>query len=238
MNIKISIIIPVYNSEKFLNRCLDSIVNQTIKDIEIICINDGSTDNSLSILNDYAKNDKRISIINISNHGAGYARNKGLEKAKGDYIGFCDSDDYVDLNYYETLYNYSLQQKYDIIRGIRTIGLENVHCNNEYGCIVPAIIKRTFLAKTKIKFPMKKTGEDSTFKRWLYKQNPNVFEVPDTNSYYHYIKREGSLSNYILSKPSENNSETNTITKPIQKPRKLLRKIIIQPNGTRKIILV
>lgn len=104
-NYKVSIIIPVYNTEKFLKKCMDSIVNQTLKEIEIICINDGSTDNSLKILEEYATNDNRIKLINQNNLGQGTARNKGLEIACGEYIGFVDSDDWIDEDYFEKLYN-------------------------------------------------------------------------------------------------------------------------------------
>ena len=101
---KVSIIVPVYNVEKFLDRCLNSLINQTLKEIEIICINDGSVDNSLQILENFAKQDSRITILNQENHGLSDARNKGLEKACGKYLGFVDSDDWVDLNYFEKLY--------------------------------------------------------------------------------------------------------------------------------------
>ena len=100
---KISVIVPVYNVEKYLARCLDSIINQTLADIEIICINDGSTDNSLEILNDYAKKDSRIKIIDQTNAGLSCARNAGMQIAQGEYIGFVDSDDWIDLDFYEKL---------------------------------------------------------------------------------------------------------------------------------------
>lgn len=91
---KVSIIIPVYNVEKYLEQCLDSIINQNLKNIEIICINDGSTDNSLKILKKYAKKDNRIIILSQTNLGAGAARNRGLAVAKGEYLSFLDADDF------------------------------------------------------------------------------------------------------------------------------------------------
>lgn len=90
---KVSIIIPIYNVEKYLSQCLESIANQTLKDIEIICIDDGSTDNSLNILNEYKNKDKRFVILTQHNEGAANARTKGMKIAKGEYIGFVDSDD-------------------------------------------------------------------------------------------------------------------------------------------------
>ena len=101
---EISVIIPIYNTEQYLKQCLNSIVNQTFKDIEIICINDCSTDNSLQILQEFALSDKRIKIINLTkNSGVSNARNLGLNLAKGEYIYMLDSDDWLDDNYLETM---------------------------------------------------------------------------------------------------------------------------------------
>lgn len=102
---KVSIIIPVYNVEKYLRECLDSVINQTIKDIEIICVNDGSTDNSLNILEEYALRDKRIKIINKKNGGLASARNEGLKYISGTLCHFLDSDDYIEPNLYENAIN-------------------------------------------------------------------------------------------------------------------------------------
>ena len=103
---KISIIVPVYNSEKQLDKCLLSIVNQTYENIEIVVINDGSTDNSEEIINKfYQKYPTKIKVYSWKNHGIGATRNKGLELATGDYIGFVDSDDYIEANMYEELLN-------------------------------------------------------------------------------------------------------------------------------------
>lgn len=112
---KFSIIVPVYNVEKYLSYCLQSIINQTIKDLEIICVNDGSTDNSLSILEQYAKWDRRIQIINQVNSGSSVARNKGLESASGEYILFVDSDDLLASNACERLYMEILQTQADVV---------------------------------------------------------------------------------------------------------------------------
>lgn len=103
---KISVIIPVYNTEKYLRECLDSVINQTLTDIEIICVNDGSTDSSLQILQDYAQKDKRIIVLTQKNKGAGVARNLGLKNAKGEYVAFMDSDDkYPEENILETMFS-------------------------------------------------------------------------------------------------------------------------------------
>ena len=101
---KVSIIVPIYNVEQYLVECMESIVHQTLKDIEIICVNDGSTDNSLKIIQDYAQKDNRIVIIDKQNEGYGKGMNDGLDKATGEYVGIVEPDDYVDLHMYEDLY--------------------------------------------------------------------------------------------------------------------------------------
>lgn len=103
---KVSIIIPVYNVEKYLGQCLDSVVGQTLSDIEVICVNDGSSDNSLDILNEYAARDSRIKVISQDNHGAGIARNAGIHAANGEFVCFIDPDDVYPFNdILENLYN-------------------------------------------------------------------------------------------------------------------------------------
>jgi len=102
---RVSIIIPVYRTENYIRQCLDSVVNQTLTDIEIIVIDDGSPDNSGRIADEYAARDKRIHIIHTENRGAGSAKNTGLDSATGEYIGFVDSDDWVSDDYFLALYN-------------------------------------------------------------------------------------------------------------------------------------
>ena len=102
--IKASVIVPVYNVKKYLAKCLDSIIAQTLKDIEIICVNDGSTDGSDKVLEEYKKKDARIQVVNRKNGGLSAARNTGMPYAKGKYIGFVDSDDYIEPTMYELMY--------------------------------------------------------------------------------------------------------------------------------------
>ena len=97
----VSIIIPVFNAAPYLDKCLSSVTNQRLKNIEIICVDDGSTDRSLEILSKYEKNDARIRIIRQKNSGVSAARNKGILNAKGEYIAFLDADDFVDKNTYK-----------------------------------------------------------------------------------------------------------------------------------------
>ena len=115
---KVSIIVPCYNVAPYVARCLDSLINQTLCDIEIICIDDKSTDNTLEILCDYAKRDKRINVIaQERNCGVSVARNVGLDRAQSEYIGFVDPDDYVDLDFYEKLYHAACATDADIAKG-------------------------------------------------------------------------------------------------------------------------
>ena len=198
---KVSIIIPAYNTYDYLGRCLNSAVKQTLDDFEVICVNDGSKDDCIGIMKSYAEVYKNIIVIDIpKNKGVANARNCGIERASGEYIGFIDSDDYVDPDYFKTLYEYSISKDYDVIRGIRVIDEECKHGKNEYGCIVPSIIKRKILIDNPdLRFPTNMVkGEDSTFKAWLYKKTNKIFECPDTGVYYHYMRRNGSLSNYNL----------------------------------------
>ncbi len=114
---KISVIIPIYNTEKYLERCLDSAINQTFKDIEIILINDGSIDNSYKICQKYQKKDSRIRLFNQENRGQGFARNFGIIQSKSDFIFFLDSDDFIEPDTIEQLYNQVIFDKSDIVIG-------------------------------------------------------------------------------------------------------------------------
>lgn len=113
--VKISVVIPVYNTQNYLNECIDSVLNQSFKDFEIICINDGSTDNSLSILSDYEVSDERIKVISQQNRGLGASRNEGLKLAQGEYVLFLDSDDYLTPDALEKLYNQAYANDLDLI---------------------------------------------------------------------------------------------------------------------------
>ena len=115
INSKISIIVPVYNVERYLRKCLDSLINQTYKNIEIICVNDGSTDNSLDILNEYANKDKRIIVVNKKNGGLSDARNAGMLKVTGEHMMFVDSDDWIDLETCEKSLDAMIKYSVDVV---------------------------------------------------------------------------------------------------------------------------
>lgn len=113
---KISVLVPVYNVAIFLRQCMDSIINQTLKDIEIICINDGSTDDSLEILKMYAQKDLRIKIIDKKNTGYGHSMNMGLQAATGEYIGIVESDDFVEPDMFAQLYSAAINSEAEIVK--------------------------------------------------------------------------------------------------------------------------
>lgn len=112
---KVSIIVPIYNVESYLSKCLDSLINQTYKDIEIICVNDGSKDNSLSVAERYKEKDSRVKVYTKENGGLSDARNFGIEKAQGEYLCFVDSDDYIDKELLELSYNMGKENNSDIV---------------------------------------------------------------------------------------------------------------------------
>ena len=144
---KVSVIIPVYNVGKYLRKCLDSVINQTLKDIEIICVNDGSTDNSGKILDEYAAKDKRIKVIHQENQGLGAARNVGIDLAKGEYIGFVDSDDWISTGFYEKLYETAKRENSDI----SACNIMRVKNNQTYPLLKYTTINKATTLKNKFK---------------------------------------------------------------------------------------
>lgn len=225
---KISIIVPVYNTEKFLEKCLNSLINQTLKDIEIICINDESTDKSVQILEKFANIDKRIQIINQTHSGPSIARNKGIKKAKGEYIGFVDSDDWVDLNFFEQLYINVKKYNADIgvagIKRVRSykwkyhIKLEKEKVINEINekfqiCDVPdkcypvnKIYKLAELQKLNINFEPNVYFEDRLFTAQVLINLKTLVTVP--NTYYNYWTNPNSIVKTKSKKKSEDSKYT------------------------------
>lgn len=112
----ISVIIPVYGVEKYIAQCLESVINQTYKNLEIIVVNDGTKDRSAEIAKEYAAKDSRIKVYDFENGGVSIARNRGLEIATGDYISYIDSDDWIDSDYYETLLCYAIKNDVDLVK--------------------------------------------------------------------------------------------------------------------------
>ena len=204
---KVSVIVPVYNVEKYLPKCLDCLINQTLKDIEIICINDCSTDGSLAILKDYASKDKRIKILDLPlNEGAGNAKNKGLDAAKGEFIGFIDPDDCIDLNYYEELYNKATETNADIVKcelflvepdGRKTKRKlnDNVKRSKYYFSYdyTTAIYNSSLIFDNHITFPEELiVGEDCVFLNECVIHSKKLQLIDNVN--YYYMKRNNSLN--------------------------------------------
>lgn len=128
---KVSVLIPVYNYEKYVAKCLESVINQTYKNLEIVAVDDGSTDRSGEILDEYAKNDMRLKVIHKKNGGIGSALKVAIENATGEYVAFLDSDDFMDLNAYEKLVDIAIKSNADIVMyGVRMIALDG-HIRSE-----------------------------------------------------------------------------------------------------------
>lgn len=191
--VKVSVVVPVYNVEPYLRDCMDSLVNQTLTDIEIICINDGSPDNSLDILNEYAKNDSRVSVYSQENGGHAVATNKGIDLATGDYLFLMDSDDVLDLKALELTYEKAIEKEVDFVlfkainyddetdtyyetevysmNKIAAVVGENVFDYNDikelmFEAIVTPwskLFKRDFIIENNIRFPEGLIFEDNVF---------------------------------------------------------------------------
>lgn len=219
---KISIVIPVYNKAPYLEKCLESVVNQTYKNLEIIIINDGSTDHSLEICEKYAKEDDRINLISQENKGASAARNKGIETAKGEWIYFLDADDYLELNLFQTIIDKIKQYPdTDIIHfGIRARNVDNkilrekcpsnfeylTSLKDFYTCLElrPVscclyLIKREIIQYNNVLFDVEqKTGEDKIYIYEVFMRSNN-FMILD-NIFYNQILSPNSLTRAKISK--------------------------------------
>lgn len=215
---KLSIIVPVYNVEKYLPKCLESLTNQTLKDIEIICVNDGSMDNSLAILKEFASKDSRIRIIDNQHQGVAKTRNTGIEQSTGEYIGFVDSDDYIDIDFFEKLYNSATKSNSDIaiasiLKHKNFFNIYNAKYTKEETAITiqdkiklcedkkhfffyawNKIYHSGFIKENNIKFSEGQIYEDVMFAiKALYYSN-KIISVYGTK--YHYIEHENSLTKY------------------------------------------
>ncbi len=146
----VSVIVPVYNVEKYLRECLDSVVAQTLPDMEIIIINDGSTDHSLEIIQEYAARDNRIVVIDKENEGYGKTMNRGLDAARGEYIGIVESDDWVEPNMFARLYDVARTNDADMVKcdfEFFYSGTTKTECSWPYG-IPPELYNRVFCPRT------------------------------------------------------------------------------------------
>lgn len=137
---KVSVIVPCYNVEKYVSECLDSILNQTLRDIEIIILNDGSTDQTLEIIEKYGAKDSRVKILSHKNRGLGPTRNRGILEAKGEYLSFVDSDDYISNDMLEILYNKAIRENADIVQGETIIFYEDSGIDRKVRCNLENVI--------------------------------------------------------------------------------------------------
>lgn len=219
--VSVSVIIPVYNAEKWIARCLNSLLNQTMVDYEIICIDDGSTDNSSTILKNYEISNSCIRVIQQQNQGASAARNKGLEVAEGEYIGFVDIDDWVESDYLELLYTTARQKSVDIAICGYYIGNNNSPQLNHFyegylerdealievlkqtgyqGFLWNKLFHRSLIYDTKIKFDETiNVLEDLLFVCQCIQQTSAVY--CDSKIKYHYNQLAGST--YFVTEKSE-----------------------------------
>ena len=216
----ISIIVPVYEVEKYLKRCVDSILCQTFCDIEVILVDDGSSDNCGFICDEYAKQDKRVKVIHKQNGGLSSARNAGLDIATGDYIGFVDSDDWIHPQMYEYLYNCALKYNLDIMtccfEKTELCNLENCSMHNDF-CVAEQYNSKEFLDTLNLDkfYQFSPSVCSKLYKKEIFKDlrfiEGKIFEdtiimIPtllrahkigytDKILYYYFSNRQGSIMN-------------------------------------------
>ena len=218
---KVSVIIPVYNVEKYIDKCLDSVINQTFKDIEIICVNDGSTDNSAKILETYRVKDNRIKIITQHDQGLFAARHCGMKLAEGEFILFVDSDDWIDRTLIEkTVKNIEKSNADVLIFGAYSVKNNNSPAKGMYStekipdkyknqtitlndyednlfCLPPTawtkLYRKKFLEENTIKFQEIRNGEDQLFYLHTILTAKSIY-VLDENLYYYLKKRSGAIT--------------------------------------------
>lgn len=223
----ISIIVPVYNVEKYLRKCLNSIITQTYENLEIICIDDGSPDNSIDILNEFIKKDKRIKIIRQKNQGLSGARNTGISNATGKYIMFIDSDDWIEQNMVELMAKKMIGKNLDLvicgtyddyfdrkceinnlseikkylqenINGISYFKIVSQKTNLFTAIACNKLYRLDLIKNKKIFFPEKKLYEDLFF-TFRYLINSRYVDIVE-NPLYHYVRRKTSITNILNSK--------------------------------------
>ena len=205
---KVSIVVPVYNVEQYIEKCILSLVNQTIDDIEIIFVNDGTKDNSEEIILNYQKQfPKKIKYLKKENGGLSSARNFGIPHATGEYICFLDSDDYVETNMYETMYNEALRGDYDMVEcnfiweypNKKRIDIGNIYTSQKDALIKSRVVawnklyKREIILNSKVRFPEGLRYEDVEF---FYEILPELKKIGYVKEpFIHYVQRGNSIIN-------------------------------------------
>lgn len=205
---KVSVIVPVYNVEKYVEKCLKSLVNQTLQDIEIIVVDDGSKDDSKKIVDRFIKKyPSKLKYLHKENGGLSSARNFGIPYAKGEYIAFLDSDDYVETTMYEEMYNLAKKEDADMVECDFIWEYPNKQ-KYDYGVVYNGkkeaiekarvvawnkLIKREIIENEKIEFPFGLRYEDVEF---FYKLVPSLNKISFMKKYFiHYVQRENSIAN-------------------------------------------
>ena len=208
---RVSIIVPVYNTKDYIIRCVDSLVNQTYKDIEIILVNDGSLDNSIDLVNE-KYDDDRIVIVNQDNMGSGQARNNGIKKASGDYLFFVDSDDFIDKDTISIMMNKMINDKVNLVicdyykyfsddNKIHINNIPNYDCNNDKQSVIGMpgavckLFKKEIFDKYDIKFLPGVFFEDNAIIPFACAVSGKYAYV--NKPLYYYFQREGSSLNKI-----------------------------------------
>lgn len=214
MEPKISIVIPVYNVEAFLPRCLDSVVAQTLREIEIICVDDGSPDRSIEVLNRYAAQDGRIRVISQENRGLGGARNRGVGAARGEYLLFVDSDDWIDPDYCRALYEAARESGADVacasilktrpsrskwtiryterlVAGTLDDRFRIAHCPPDF-YVMNKLMRRATIERLGLRFRERVCYEDVEYMMRLLGECDKLVTVPGVT--YHYIFNAGSIT--------------------------------------------
>jgi len=212
-NIDVTIIVPVYNVENYLRKCMDSILSQTFRNFEIISINDGSTDGCSDILDGYAKDNNNVVVINQKNQGLAVARNSGIKAARGKYLAFVDSDDYIDSEMINAMYQRAQNEGSDIVicryeqvyedgSVHYTSGITADYSKGELfkrvlagkisGMACDKLYKTSLFLDNNIFYPKGLYHEDLvvTFKLFYYAKNISVIE----KVFYYWLRREGSIS--------------------------------------------
>lgn len=211
--IKVSIIVPVYNVEKYLEKCLTSLVNQTLKDIEIIVVNDGSTDNSQDIIDGFVKKYNNVFAYKKQNSGMSDSRNFGINKARGEYIGFVDSDDFIDYTMYEKMYNKIKSKNYDMVVSDYFVVNDDITKKQDSNVKSDLNSKKEIKKIFNIIYPViwnklykREIFDSITFKsgvwfedvEFIYRLLPMLNKIGTIKEpFYYYIKRKGSITSKI-----------------------------------------
>ncbi len=219
--VKVSLIIPVYNVQNYLYNCLKSAVNQTLKDIEIIIINDGSTDLSIDIIKNFIKCDERIIFINQQNQGLSHARNVGIKKAKGEYIAFLDSDDTIDITFLEKMYNNAKETNSDVVmcNYVRVIDKSNKVYSINRKLKQNIFSSKEAVHKIILDISIQNYAWDKIYKRSLFIDN-NIFypegiyfeDMPTTFKLFFYANQISYIDEFLYNYLQREKSITKTFS--------------------------